>query len=367
MTAHFDQLDDDQLWVLSEGDIALPILVKPGILAKDKSAACMVTYAMPLSQVQCDWIAARLEYLTILRHSFYWLIRPTILETVANKAPGITPKFYVRWTENGHHKKPAAPAPAPLEAPPEANRQDVETAADMDRFITYIAAQTGIVNTTTLKIHYLAICSCAFNWMIHEGRSLNLSFAKLHAVPYRVNWLQVLLAFFPGSLRMAKLTRAEAIAESQLTSLPSALTSARLIGTPDGETFTWTLHCQTAPSWQKNIDEYEQAALKKLGGVRYLQRWIALVKRHYGRLLDIYLTFVQQAAAPMGDVDQRLPEVRRSLRWLRAKGRIRPSIPPVPATMFGTDMESADDDEGPAPPDLESTPADVQTLPDADI
>lgn len=319
----FRPTDDTQLWVLGTGTRRLPMLVRPGVLA-DHSEAWWVTPALPSDGAQVAFTHSHLDELSIKHANEAWIMRPESVRLKMTKAPGITPSYYLAWDQ--------APAIEPVPAPETPTSE--QPLSDDVAFVRAVCARRGIPNLPQVTLHYHAICQTALEWLVDDRRPLNLGFARLHALPYRVNWREIIAARLPalGKLLLGRLADEGKAATLDAMAFDEHLMSANMVElTKDGTTFGWNLFAEPATPFERYANEYELASYREHSPESYASRWAALVREARPRLLELLAAFFRQASRPNATVDRRLPPDRRRLLVAR-QGRVRPAAPPLPVT-----------------------------------
>src|SRR4030095_2354154 len=176
----FTPTADDQLWCVLEGTGRLPFYVVPG-LARD-SEFFLISPAVSLENDQLLWLQHHLDALTSFKVSGHWLASRERAESVLHKCPGITPAYYVVW---GNTKVDKPDHSVDGSSPPDI--QD-EMSTNADRFVRYVCNNAGIADISATRILWYRFCQAAVNWMVVEGRPLDMLFGVMTTIPLRRNW-----------------------------------------------------------------------------------------------------------------------------------------------------------------------------------
>ena len=326
----YEEGGDVELWLLKDVGIQMPVLVTPGVNPQNGKAMWLVTAAMPMTQAQNDWLIRRMQDVTSRRSGHYWIVNADRGVQVFKKAPGITPKYYMKWGGL------AAPSPAKVVVGHDYDVKDAdgEFSAEVNAFTLYVANRMSYGNLTFLRKMWCDFMRCAANWMIIEGRPLDMRFAYLRAFPYRKNWEQIIAAKFPGFLEYAKMTAEERVARLEASNLKAHLALPEMAAMHSAQIFEWTVNVEVKPEFHEHARKVELIEYDRLNPAAYYERWKRIVSALYSSALSTMASFFLQASWPNGDVDKGLPHDRRSLRWLLRPGRVRPAPPDVPPTEY---------------------------------
>ena len=359
----FSQTSDLELWVVHDMDGALPAYVRPGLTPRDGKPAWLIFPAMSLKSDQLRWWDTRMESITRAKWDGQWLARPEAARRCMRKALGVTPAYYVQWGQsllkevkgvvvNGH------------DADPGGELEDMSSSADA--FVRYTANYAGIGNLSNARYLWLQFCRCAVNWMMIEGKPLDMMFARLHAFPLRANWLAVMAAKFPNYMQIAQLPPEERQKRLDGTTFSWLLEQPDMASMFSSMHVDWTVNVELREDWYRHTRKHEMDQVNALGPAGYYQRWLKMVRRSFAYLSSTFHEYCLSSSWASGDIDQSLPLHSRFLRWVLKPGLVRPAVAPIPkvAHTFG--------EAAPNPEDRKREPA-FQTfgglpeLPDEDI
>lgn len=277
-----------------------------------------VAPAVPVDGPQMAAINSRLSEVAMHAKDGHWVMRPAFVSQLLTKAPGITPEYYLRW----HQAPGAQPATEPEPA--------VELSEDV-AFVRAVCIRSGLSDMRAATLYYAAFCQTALDWLLDDRKPLNLGFCRIHALPYRHNWREILAAKFPGLGRILRQPSEQRDANLAAIDLDSHLCSASLTELHTSGAFGWNLFVEPTAPWHKHAANYEQAAVLENTPPTYASRWAALAMESRSRIMDLLVAFWEAASLPNAVVDRRLPAHSRALLPSR-QGRVRPTAPPLPVT-----------------------------------
>lgn len=302
-------------------DKQIPVLVLPGMLS-DFTEVVWVVPGVPLNGDQMSFLTTRLSEASLHCGAGFWVMRAANMAGIAFKAPGITPEYYMRWSDAG------APAAEPAATPPPQHQEVVSPDVE---FIDAMARRSGFNDRHAAAVFYHAFCQVAIEWLLDDRKPLNLGFCRLHAMPYRINWREILAAKFEGLGRILRDPAEKRDATLEAMNFDAHLCSASLAEMRDGGAFGWNLFIEPTHPWNKYNFSYEQASLLEHTPPSYATRWANLAMERRATSLDLLGQFFAAASVPNAVVDRRLPPNSRALLPAR-QGRIRAASPPLPVT-----------------------------------
>jgi hypothetical protein len=361
MSKVFEPKDDRQLWCVREGTGQLPVYVVPGVSSKGQELF-LISPATAMDSDQYAWLQHRLDAVTQFKVKGHWIAHRERAESVLHKCDGITPSWYVVWG-NAKVDKPSYGVEAP--APPELKD---EMSINADRFVRHVCNYCGIPDVSATRLLWYRFCQSAVNWMIVEGRSVDMIFGKLHAVPLRRNWKAIMAAKFPGFGHLASINDQERFINAlKVTEVGTQLGEAEMAGVDNEGLFSWCIELELRDSFFKHVESIERQHIKVLGPVSYYHRWLKEVSNRYSEIMASLRAYWVQSSVPVGDVDKGLPSHRRFLRWLLKEGRVRPDDPRHPPVGYCLGNQQNDDNEVRPPPPRTPPPFTLPDLPDEDI
>lgn len=341
----FHPSDDKQLWRIMDCangvDRSWPIYVTAGTEAGKECV--LVELAHPIdTKSQWRFVSEILTPSAFDSGNAKWLIRPTILESLARKCPGVTPAYYLKWP--GLVKAPVSPSGEMAES---GEIEDIE--ASDEPFIRYACAEAGETDIQKVRWVYSLICSKAVRWMLEKRRPLRLGFATLYALPYRANWKPILHSQREDIVSVFRNNRRNTKAVLEATGFNELLYSTDMLEMNEN-TFGWSIDAIVEKPWEKAVAQVERDCLKAAKTpVKYLMRWSRLVNNHYDQIIACFSAWVTKASRPVGSIDTSLPKAAWILSAKRKRGSVRPSVPKPAPARYTTDTFSPNDDAAATP------------------
>lgn len=274
--------------------------------------------------------ATRLEYHFSVHNEWKrkdcFLVQRRHLGHLTERVNGLTPAYYYRW--------PGKELPLQTNEKLRVNGEEVAPIPDdAEDFIEFVHKKRGI-DRNVLRLAWAAVSKEAVPWMLKKKKSINLGFVELHAVPYRANWKEILLARFPNALYWFKSNvNKEGAFKDRLAEAEfhHELTNISLMAIHGRDHFIhWTMEAVPSKQWEDDVAEFEM--LKKSGGntayVRYHEKAITdLVPK----VLEIFTSYIRACARSFPviksgshDGSQKLCPYRGATKSLPAFGRTIP-------------------------------------------
>lgn len=332
MTFNTDQ--DKQLWIYAAGEYRVPVYATPGSVNGKKH--WRIVAAVFLKPIPFDALSAILHPLAINKFAGYWIIPED--KFVAAKADGVTPEYYF--------KEPTTPpkkAPKTAFALAEAVAVEKE-ASYSDDFIKDVWQRTAICELATLRLIWLTLCQEMPRWMMNQNKPINIGWARMVALPYRVNWKQIVLARFPRIWAFLKLPDKKMISNIEMTDFPLEMISTSLTALSKAglnqKTIRWTVELEPNALWWEYQDTVELRVLEATGKHAYIKRYASLLHRMYPLALEIFRSFVKQTTLPSASILRRRGHRGRELVDNVQPGEVRPRNPEGVPVCVTTDSDS---------------------------
>lgn len=273
---------------IPNGVWTVPVFVD--FFQSNKKEYAKITPAVGLSSEQAGWL-----YYTFSLHNCWkkrdvFLIERHFLEQFAEKAPGITPEYYFRW---------------PGVVAPQSNRKRLKIAeADMDGcefsedtedFIEFVRTRR-CVDANVLRLAIDLIAREAVYWLTQKKRPIDLGFVKIHAVPYRANWKEILLTRFRDIawvFSSNKETRDNALRQTEFF---TQLCTLELMAIDRNKRHIhWTPEVLPTRKWDRETAEIEMTK-QVAGDTTYIRLYEKLVAALSPRILEIFANYVQKVS-----------------------------------------------------------------------
>lgn len=283
---------DTELWVMKTPDWDAPIYCNP-VIAADGRQFWIITIAEWMGHRIPHEIGAMLRAKSAIQEPTRWIVPRGTLKDFAEKAGGITPKFYVRMSE-GRAKLPEEFTVDEIGNGPE-NDED---------FIRTAYARSQIANLGTFKAVWRSIIDTMGHHLLIENKPVDIGWFVIHAMPFRVNWKGYLTGRHPRLNCIYQMNRANKAAALVSTGVEEDLLNTELMavkGDGKGRTlFRWSVELEEKPEWvdyQEQV-EYERCVSGKPWN--YLNRWATIVNRMRGTIHERLHQYCRQVALACG-------------------------------------------------------------------
>lgn len=311
---------DRELWILdgADGDWSLPMFVDWKVEKATNAEYGMLYPAISPYPIQHLSMKARLQDHTIIDSEERWLLPKEVCRRLLRKAAGVTPRYYYRWPDPNFHPIPVSP---PMRI--DKDLGNVAGGWEFEDFMKHISERYSLP-MAMVRIFWRAICAEAPHWMMGSGRALDMGFCKLVALPFRVNWKEIVrckLRKFKlaGIFNLPNRQRREALDEIKM---PEILCSPHNIGLNrqyyQGGNARLCYTIEAIPT-----DRFEAAAsiceARRLtcGSKSYVANFEKTVESQYDLILAALANYIRKATLPFA----RVSESRDSgnLRFLQTK------------------------------------------------
>jgi hypothetical protein len=245
-----------------------------------------------------------------------WLLHEGDVVALLRKAPGIHAEFYYDWlgTEppvtSTYRKRTLRKGLEP---------RRLESYRD---FAEFISRERHLPEDVVLTV-FNAICQLGARWLL-DRKTLDLGFVRLVALPFRVNWKQVLawkcrpwrlltVLRYPQDLRKQTLAHHK---------FKDALESIHNVGLR-GKRLDFTIEAIQTRNFEKTVDEMEELLAKKKD-VSEVQRYQETVKELYEQIVEAMVHYSQKIIAPWAKLHtSSLTGVETLLHFGRHSHRVR--------------------------------------------
>lgn len=350
---------DKELWYvtgsINEGDWSLPIYIYR--YSCDGRQFVRIAPILPLPP-QSQKLKELFSDCSIWNQNGQYMVEAPVFEQKAHKAPGVTPDCYRKWP--GVESKVPAALQVQVQASDEPEPQD-----DAARFLDYVHKQTG-VSRKLLKLAWWSMAETAPQWLFAEHRPIDLGYAVLHPVPYRVDWKEILLKQDPAIAQDFKLPPGEREQALQRQGFMARLATGDLMAI-DAITHRvhWTLECIPTKTLEQRCEQIEITQIR-FGVTRYIERYEKILANLLPTIVSIFGAWLPKMALPFAKIragtragSRRMvptrPEkreyerprglptrIKKPLPWQKNLPQIIPAqvanrLPPVPPLLPGDD------------------------------
>ena len=308
------------LWVIEGPGYRIPYNVGP----EDLVACCSVP-EINLTKRQRKLLGETIEKEAFNINEEGWWLHINKLPGKQINMPDIDPEDLLIWN-------------------PVVEEHDGYEAENPDEFYVSFYLKTGnmvIEGPESIKMLFSWFASHMLNWLGNRHKPIDLWFIKLHPMPYRANWRQILLYWdrklppitVPGLPRPLKLCRylphMYHRMEDQFIQ-PEMLA----INKEDG-TIEWRVEVEEQGPWTDHIRTVELER-RKIRGKEYMNGVLEHLKRRFIDAMKLYAKFLYgcKSAAPtftLGSVEGRVVVLQEHKRRTQQSARSCPLPDPLPA------------------------------------
>lgn len=263
----------------------------------------LVTPAVTLYVNQGLVMQALFQVHDVMGEKGRWLIPRNICEAVLHKAPGINPTYYYKWPDAAQPPLPPGWKDNQSRGYKYPDLKDEEKVMKAQPFLKHVATASGIP-AGVVSIVFKTICQEAPAWMLDNKQPLELGFCQLVALPFRVNWKEI-VAFKCKSWKLRKLfyeNKYDADLHPKLAELkmPSVMCSPQNIGLSRGR-LEYALEAIPTKKFQRAVDESEHRRMS-CGWNAYIAHYEESVEKYYHLMVRALGYFVKKAAVPFARV-----------------------------------------------------------------
>lgn len=311
---------DRELWVLddADGSWSIPMFVDWKVEKTTNEEYAMMYPAISPYPIQHIALKARLQSYSVIASEERWLLQKETCVRLLRKAPGITPRYYYKWPDPNFK-------PIPVSSPMRIDR-DLGYAAgswEFDDFVKYISEKYSLP-LVMIRVFWRAICEEVPHWMMASGRALDMGFCRMAAVPFRINWKEIVRcklwkSKLAGIFNLPAREQRQALAEIHM---PEVLCSPHNIGLlrqshrGSNSRLSYTIEAIPTEKFERaaNICEARRLAC---GSKSYVANFEKTVEEQYDIILAALANYIRKATLPFA----RVCENRHSgnLRFLPTK------------------------------------------------
>lgn len=288
------QTSDRELWIVSMENWALPVFSEPFQIQEDGTNVRVLTPAVAFYPKQTTLMNGLLGPHAMTKERSRWIIKESAIAGLPmQKAPGITPRWYYKWPEEGYPPMPLSTVNGDI------NLAEKKGSWDFERFVEHVS-QAYSIPVTMIRILLRAISAEAPRWMLKTMRPLDLGFVRLAALPFRPNWKQIVLA----KLDFRRLRKVFSLHERDLNKALEACKLPETLCSPDniawyhhGSTLSYTIEAIPSKHWEAIVFEVESERAAK-GQVKYVDLFETVVETMYYHAADALRSYVQKVSMP---------------------------------------------------------------------
>lgn len=262
-----------------------------------------------------------------------FLIDRHFLPQLAERVTGVVPEYYFRWPGS---TVPLSKSMRRLRiAKDDLNDDDISE--ETEDFIEFIHKRRS-VDRNVLRLAIDMICREAPYWLTQKKKPIDLGFVRIFALPYRVNWKEILLAKFRDIawvFNSNKETKDNALREARFNEHLCRLEMLSIDRTKMH--IHWTLEAVPTKQWEKDAAEIEMTK-QASGDTVYIKMYEKLVAALAPRILEVFTSYVQKVSRPFPEICKGSKPGSKKMVPYRGEKKMLPKIGgniPVHVTVSG--------------------------------
>lgn len=233
----------------------------------------------------------------------YWFCESNFLK-FASAVRGLNPEFYQKW-----------PGFVARAAPPEEDSPetiDIETDPEFSygetEFLKRVHYRVGseTLSWEAFRIIWKAVRKEAVRHLAESTKPLDLGFARIIPMPFRINWREALCVRFCRLFAVFAASPSERHEKLTEIGFYTALASPKLLAvtsrSPSKPHVRWTLELLPSPELQRAMEEYEFARADRLGLARYAKYVLNQMSKRLKLSLEILKFYNEQVKLAPGTV-----------------------------------------------------------------
>ena len=162
-------------------------------------------------------------------------------------------------------------------------------------------AETGVISLPQMKLVWEVLQEKMLDQMVNGRESVDLGFAELYPIPYRANWKNGLHDEFTKIGQDFNGKGHDACVEiAKDKGFWAEMSNTRLLAFKNH--IYWSIEVVPKKQWWINTVKLEMDKRSKMSASDYCRYVAKVVYKLKGKLLDVYRSFISQAAIPCGGI-----------------------------------------------------------------
>lgn len=301
---------DRELYVVGGGDWRFPIFADPYTMG-----AVELMLVQPAVGAEKEQLKALIEYLE--PHSAglatdgtnrMW-IEKSVLLTVANKAPGITPEYYLHFPsmENEHAKLSEL-------------KPDRKSLPDSQlTFVDFLVLKCRLLDRVQATLFMQAIRQFGKEWLAYNQREIDFGIFTVIPLPFRSNWKETLYSIEQAKANKTYLCK-DPVPKRWITMMrkrrdernewfaqerEDALYNTKLMDMHRTQgSVRWHLNIIEGKDYRDYVAQCEVSERGRRGPLKYTNALVRKIQERRGSILDLLSDWLAQIAHPCGAVEQ---------------------------------------------------------------
>lgn len=268
-----------ELWAVRGPYWALPLAVD----WIEQTDSANVRAGIPLLDIQRDILFQTLQAAGAERIQGRWTITRARLDVVASKEDCPNPELLVEWNPayRIRFRKPWRQA-------------DGEDRKNRDEFFHEFVKLGLVRSALSAEVIFFAFCRHMLHWLVNERKVVDLGFCKLHSLPFRPQWKELLRAVKPTQDWYRN-----PLVRPELRMYQTKGKGGKNYGPLDGHHCLWTIDVEHCAPWWNESNRHEAAKRQRdkrsfEGYLMNLGRFIRRNQKRIQRIYDSYLSIIRR-------------------------------------------------------------------------
>lgn len=312
------KVGDKQLWLLTVENSVLPAFVQ--LFEDEKGDRFWGVYpAIEMLYPAHQKFNEVLKVRAVATGGEYLFFKSlNAIREILTKADGVTPSYYYTWKgDRVFEDSEDSSISSNIE------KNDFPSVLD-DVFLREVVTRTQICSLASMRVIWAAIVQVMMQMLITHRRPVNLGFATIFAVPYRVNWKSILMGAFPNSYRCFTKPKRSQPDELQKAGITRALRYKELLSIDQKKHFcNWALEFVPNEAWDSTCEAVE---LKRMlsGKTKYAKFIARSIIKSQTLIQSAYRYFICNAIKPSAEFSKVAATGTQILIPFTPKGGISP-------------------------------------------
>lgn len=289
------------VWTLTDTRWRLPVIV----IFRNETDIAAVQIPEPeevaLIKKMKKLIAERLQSNCMNSQNGEWYFMRADLLKIAKPYEGLDIEDTIEWR----------PAMGTLVNRGSTRNKPIEQVLETDDFLKPLVASGFFKTIEGSEMQWNIFMSRVMDRLINDQKPVHLGFCRIYAVPYRVNWKQILLQWDRCKFWKNGRKSPDAIASMQERKVAHSMIEERLTAwNVENFGIEWTLEIVPTTQWHKLVRDAEEAkrVSRKTKGPEINHGYIAGIVDTMKRLLpysqDVYRDYLERISRPILILDQ---------------------------------------------------------------
>jgi hypothetical protein len=279
-----------ELWLVSDGAWTLPVHCDPYSSDARTVTHWCVRPAQQLLSAPFEELRRRFGPCNLSTSRTSWYVTDEDLRRIATKATGCDASQYLKWDKQTTEESAETVGIEEVAAP-----SRVE-----EKFLNFMFKRSAI-DPKLGRFFWGALKESMLHWLINIQKPIDFELFKLHPIPYRANWKEIMLAKYPACaniFRKPHNTWHDKLVESGFM---QDLGSSDLVALDaHSKSMYWTLEIEPKSLWLKTMHESEVARMASKRPGNYLRYYESCIRNRLDDVLKTFAAWIVQIRKPVG-------------------------------------------------------------------